>query len=83
MNQTQSQNLSFYLNSAQPTLISTSQAPSTYILANDIFSVGYGGSSYYLNGYISEIIIYDRTIKNSEITDIQNYLSKKYAIKLN
>ncbi len=42
-----------------------------------------GFTSDTFDGYISEIIIYDRVLKKSEITDINSYLSKKYAIKLN
>ncbi len=33
-------------------------------------------------GQISEIIIFDRALKQSEIDDVTNYLSKKYKIKL-
>ena len=36
-----------------------------------------------LNGYISEIIIYDRRLKDYEIAAVQEYLSDKYAIDLN
>jgi prepilin-type N-terminal cleavage/methylation domain-containing protein len=31
-------------------------------------------------GLISEIIVYDRALKKSEVVEINNYLSKKYAI---
>ncbi len=41
------------------------------------------GASRYLNGYISEIIIYNRALKNSEVTDVNNYLITKYNIKTN
>ena len=33
-------------------------------------------------GYISEIIIFNRSLISNEINDIHNYLSKKYAIKI-
>lgn len=38
------------------------------------------GASRYLNGYISEIIIYNRALKNTEVTDVNNYLITKYNI---
>lgn len=34
------------------------------------------------NGFISEIIVFDRVLKKSEIEDINLYLAKKYSIKL-
>lgn len=36
----------------------------------------------YFNGYISEIIIFDRDLKAEERQSVETYLSKKYAIKL-
>ena len=39
-----------------------------------------GGSGATLNGYISEIIIYNRRLKDSEVEAVENYLSKKYSI---
>ncbi len=41
------------------------------------------GNGEQLKGFISEIIIYDRPLKKSERQDIEKYLSKKYAIKIN
>jgi prepilin-type N-terminal cleavage/methylation domain-containing protein len=38
--------------------------------------------SEFLNGYLSEIMIFDRELKRSEIIDIQKYLSKKYQINI-
>lgn len=35
-----------------------------------------------LNGYISEVIVFNRALKKSEIISINTYLSKKYAIKV-
>ena len=35
-----------------------------------------------LNGMISEIIIFDRVLMKEEISEVVNYLSKKYRIKL-
>ncbi len=33
-------------------------------------------------GLISEVILFNRQLKTSEINDIESYLSKKYAIAL-
>ncbi len=55
------------------------------VLSNNIFVVGSNGYSTkgeFFNGYISEIIIFDRALKNSEIQPIVEYLSRKYSIKL-
>ncbi|MDX2082758.1 MAG: prepilin-type N-terminal cleavage/methylation domain-containing protein [Rickettsiales bacterium] len=35
---------------------------------------------YWLNGFLSEIIIFDRALKTDEITSIRDYLIKKYSI---
>lgn len=34
----------------------------------------------YLNGYIGEIIIYNRELTSAEITQVENYLSTKYGL---
>ena len=36
----------------------------------------------YFNGDIAEIIIFNRRLKNTEVTEIRDYLSKKYDISL-
>ncbi|MFM7620059.1 MAG: prepilin-type N-terminal cleavage/methylation domain-containing protein [Alphaproteobacteria bacterium] len=38
--------------------------------------------SRYLNGYIAEIIFYDRDLKNDERIDVEKYLARKWAIKI-
>ena len=38
------------------------------------------GSNRWFTGYISEIIIFNRRLKNSEINDINKYLTQKYGI---
>jgi len=40
------------------------------------------GSGEYFTGDIGEIIIYDRALNNSERKDIENYLAKKWEIKI-
>jgi prepilin-type N-terminal cleavage/methylation domain-containing protein len=44
---------------------------------------GCPGGQEYLVGAIAELIIYDRALLNSERKDIEKYLSKKWAIKIN
>jgi type II secretory pathway pseudopilin PulG len=39
-------------------------------------------AEYFFNGYIAELIMYERVLKNDEIVDIEKYLSKKWAINL-
>lgn len=46
-------------------------------------SVGHVLNSQTFQGYISEIIVYNRNLKPSEVSSINEYLSKKYAIVLN
>ena len=41
-----------------------------------------GVNANYFDGYISEIIIYDRYLKQSEVEAVENYLSKKYKINV-
>ena len=51
------------------------------------FRVGTSGNdtanTFIFNGMISEIIIFNRPLKNSEIASVNGYLSQKYNIKLN
>jgi prepilin-type N-terminal cleavage/methylation domain-containing protein len=46
-------------------------------------TIGKTVSLEYLVGSIAELIIYDRALLNSERKDIEKYLSKKWAIKIN
>ncbi len=41
-----------------------------------------GGSGGFFNGYISEIIVFDRALTNAEVVAVQSYLSGKYSIKI-
>ena len=34
----------------------------------------------FFNGYISEIVIFQRALKNSEILDVESYLASKWSI---
>ncbi len=68
-----------YLNSA-----SSAATATLGILESGPISVGgySNGSGGFFRGYISEIIIFDRAITNIELVSVQNYLSSKYAIRL-
>lgn len=74
---TQANNVTIYLNGSQtgPTAAALNN------IGTSAFAVGYGDSSsaYYFSGYISEIIVFTRALKSSEISDIRAYLSKKYG----
>ena len=37
---------------------------------------------YNFHGYIGEIIVYGRGLKNDEVIDVEKYLSKKWGVKL-
>ncbi len=50
---------------------------STFAIGANIDAVGYD-----YNGQISELIIFRRGLKNSEIEQVENYLIQKYSLKL-
>ena len=56
--------------------------PRQCVTVGNLNCVG-GGTVRPLNGQISEIIIYNRALKQDEIDDVEAYLSKKYSISLN
>ena len=47
---------------------------------NILFKGNTNGGSFGLNGSIWELLIYNRALSNPEITQVQNYLSTKYAL---
>ena len=49
---------------------------------NNGLNIGYHNNADYLEGYISEIIIFDRALKKEERISVQNYLAKKWGIKI-
>jgi len=79
-----SNNVSLFYNSRTAST-GSSTTPSSLSLDNSFFEIGAlaNGDWDRFHGLISEIIIFDRNLKNSEITEIQDYLSKKYNIPLN
>ena len=53
--------------------------------ASDTFAIAtraYNGSKNILNGYIGEVMVFDRALKTEEIDIINKYLSKKWGIAL-
>jgi prepilin-type N-terminal cleavage/methylation domain-containing protein len=78
-----SNNVAGYSNSNTGVLRTTSASPSLLNVAADIFVIG-GRSSgnNNINALVSEMIIYNRALKQSEIVAINEYLSKKYSIRL-
>ena len=56
---------------------------STHITdASGAFHIGNDGDDSWFNGDIAEIIIYDRVLSDSEITDVSVYLADKYGVIL-
>ncbi|MFM7620600.1 MAG: LamG-like jellyroll fold domain-containing protein [Alphaproteobacteria bacterium] len=75
-------NISLYTNSNTATN-STSTNPSTLQLASARFSIGGRADSLqFFGGLISEAIVFDRTLRSDEVRAINNYLGKKYSIKI-
>lgn len=57
--------------------------PSTYTPnPTEAFYIGKSVTTFYYDGYMSEIIMYNRGLKNTERRTIEEYLAKKYAIPL-
>jgi len=46
------------------------------------FHIGNDGDDSWFNGDIAEIIIYDRVLSDSEVTDVSEYLADKYGVTL-
>ncbi len=82
VNNTQANNITLYINGAQSSAPSTD--PSTLDIGAEVITVGARtpGTSHF-QGLISEIIIYNRSLKTNEINSINSYLAKKYAIAIN
>lgn len=82
-NNLSSNNISVYNNSNTPATGST-WVPANLNLGSGLFYIGGMDAvpNYHFSGLISEIIVFDRTLKIDEIRSINNYLGKKYAIKV-
>lgn len=49
---------------------------------NQGLNIGHHAGDSYLNGFISEIIIYNRYLKNEERISVLTYLAKKYGLRI-
>jgi len=71
-----------FLNSIEPIVsgsLSSGGTPVAPVLNSQKFVVG-GLTDLFFNGWISEIIIFDRTLKKEEYENTMKYLKKKYNI---
>jgi prepilin-type N-terminal cleavage/methylation domain-containing protein len=76
-------NISVYNNSNTPSTGTSSSGSANLNLGAQRFSIGARlDSLLYFNGLISEVIIFDRTLKADEVKSINAYLGKKYGIKI-
>ncbi len=77
-----SSTISLYQNST----LKDSNANTTFARNPDNnFTIGSSNSgtpTFYYDGYISEIIVFNCALKQTEITSVEQYLSQKYSIKL-
>lgn len=64
-----------------PDSVSTSSAMSTttYLGKNGLTAAA---PSFFFNGYLAELIIFDRALKKEERESVQNYLGKKWGITI-
>jgi len=82
-----SNNLTIYNNSNTPN-IGSSTTPSALDIGAQLFFIGGVDSSltfstsYCFSGLISEAMVFDRNLKSEEVRSINNYLGKKYGIKI-
>ncbi len=70
-----------FLNGGSGTILANAAANAP-LTATSTGYIGRDDSTSFYNGEIAEIIIYNRALKVDERNDIQNYLSKKYGIKV-
>jgi prepilin-type N-terminal cleavage/methylation domain-containing protein len=69
-----------YLNGVSINTVATS---GTILMKNLYMGCRYlGGPGIYYNGYISEVIIFSRSLSTEERKSIESYLGKKYSIKV-
>lgn len=73
---TQANNVTLYANGTK----FGPSATSTLSLGSGGTAVGYGSNNqFYFKGFISEIIVFTRALKDQELNDIRTYLAKKYG----
>jgi len=75
--------IKFYKNGGIAISATTSNSPETSG-TGDLFigKSGLSGVEQYFNGHIGEVIIFDRALKDEERISIQNYLGKKWGVKI-
>ncbi len=70
--------LSMRINGAEQTIASPLASPNTPVGVATIGTSPNGSQSW--NGYISEVIFFEKALEDREKKDVRNYLSKKYNI---
>jgi prepilin-type N-terminal cleavage/methylation domain-containing protein len=73
--------LKLFTNGAEETL-TTSSAVSVKTPATSTFYIGNNSNNEAWNGYISELIIFNRALNDSERSLVEKYLAQKYNIKI-
>src|SRR5690606_3873032 len=73
--------LSLYIDGSDTPTTATKTAENAY--GSWVIGSHKSGGSEFINGYIAEIIIYNRLITNAEREDVEDYLSQKWGIELN
>lgn len=81
INKNKTNKITTYVNGATQSGSPTNGTPTLVNGSVVIGSIATGAA--FFDGYISEVIIFDRAITNVEVAGIQEYLSRKYSIKLN
>lgn len=63
--------------------VDTGTLGTSVVLANDVATIGSdsAASPVYFNGYLGELIIFDKVLTSSEVTLMTEYLTTKYRIK--
>lgn len=78
----------YYLNGVLQNYVAVhGYSPNSYTPLDSYFgaTIGYysnGGNPKYYNGDLGEIIIFNRSLKAEERTSVENYLKKKWSIKI-
>lgn len=70
-------NIKFYRNGLNTADLNTAVTPLT--TSRNVNRIGYGQGAEYLNGYMGEMVLYNRTLSTSELNKIHTYLAIKYG----
>jgi prepilin-type N-terminal cleavage/methylation domain-containing protein len=83
INDTLTNNVRLYANELNTPVLAASGSQGSLSLGNNLMSIGGKASSgFNFDGKISEVIVFDRYLKNYEVDAINSYLSRKYGITL-